>query len=74
MGLDSVSGKTAQLMSNPGITDAVDRTSLARFDMIIDVRSPGEFAEDRVPGEVLSRRNFAMTLLRKYKKPQEQQT
>jgi tRNA 2-selenouridine synthase len=52
MGLDSVSGKTAQLMSNPGITDAVDRTSLARFDMIIDVRSPGEFAEDRVPGAV----------------------
>jgi tRNA 2-selenouridine synthase len=52
MGLDSVSGKTAQLMSNPGITDAVDRTSLARFDMIIDVRSPAEFAEDHVPGAV----------------------
>jgi len=52
MSLDSVSGKTAQLMSNPGITDAVDRTSLARFDLIIDVRSPAEFAEDRVPGAV----------------------
>jgi tRNA 2-selenouridine synthase len=37
-------------MSNPGITDAVDRASLARFDMIIDVRSPAEFAEDHVPG------------------------
>ncbi len=52
MSLDSVSGKTAQLMSNPGTTDAVDRTSLARFDMIIDVRSPAEFAEDHVPGAV----------------------
>lgn len=52
MSLDSVSGKTAQCMSNPGIADAVDRTSLARFDMIIDVRSPGEFAEDHVPGAV----------------------
>ena len=39
-------------MSNPGITDSVDRTSLTRFDMIIDVRSPAEFAEDRVPGAV----------------------
>ena len=39
-------------MSNPGSTEAVDRVSLARFDMIIDVRSPGEFAEDHVPGAV----------------------
>jgi tRNA 2-selenouridine synthase len=39
-------------MSNPGTTDAVDRMSLTRFDMIIDVRSPAEFAEDRVPGAV----------------------
>jgi tRNA 2-selenouridine synthase len=39
-------------MTNPGITDGVDRRSLSQFDMIIDVRSPGEFAEDHVPGAV----------------------
>lgn len=50
--LDRVSGKTAWLMSNPGATDAVDRASLAGFDMIIDVRSPAEFAEDHLPGAV----------------------
>jgi tRNA 2-selenouridine synthase len=27
-----------------------DRATLARFDAIIDVRSPGEFAQDHVPG------------------------
>jgi tRNA 2-selenouridine synthase len=32
------------------LTEAVDRASLAKFDAIIDVRSPGEFAEDHVPG------------------------
>lgn len=32
------------------LTEAVDAASLARFDAIIDVRSPGEFAEDHVPG------------------------
>jgi tRNA 2-selenouridine synthase len=32
------------------ITEAVDAASLAKFDAIIDVRSPGEFAEDHVPG------------------------
>ncbi len=37
-------------MSNPGSTEAVDHVSLALFDMIIDVRSPAEFAEDHVPG------------------------
>jgi tRNA 2-selenouridine synthase len=37
-------------MSNPGTTEAVDHTSLSQYDMIIDVRSPGEFAEDHVPG------------------------
>src|ERR1700742_2216280 len=26
--------------------------ALARFDMIIDVRSPGEFAQDHIPGAV----------------------
>ena len=39
-------------MSNPGLTDAVDDKSLSQFDMIIDVRSPGEFAEDHIPGAV----------------------
>ncbi|MEQ1780017.1 MAG: tRNA 2-selenouridine(34) synthase MnmH [Hyphomonadaceae bacterium] len=39
-------------MSNPGSTEAVDHVALAQFDMIIDVRSPGEFAEDHVPGAV----------------------
>ena len=39
-------------MSNPGSTEAVDHVSLAQFDMIIDVRSPGEFAEDHLPGAV----------------------
>jgi tRNA 2-selenouridine synthase len=32
------------------LTEAVDAASLAKFDAIIDVRSPGEFAEDHVPG------------------------
>jgi tRNA 2-selenouridine synthase len=32
--------------------DAADPESLAPFDAIIDVRSPGEFAEDHVPGAV----------------------
>ncbi|HEY3812775.1 MAG TPA: tRNA 2-selenouridine(34) synthase MnmH [Caulobacteraceae bacterium] len=31
---------------------AADPQALARFDMIIDVRSPAEFAEDHVPGAV----------------------
>lgn len=39
-------------MSNPGITEAVDPGVLAAYDMIIDVRSPGEFAEDHIPGAV----------------------
>lgn len=33
-------------------TDKVDRETLGRFDLIVDVRSPGEFAEDHVPGAV----------------------
>lgn len=32
------------------VTEAVDARALAGFDAIIDVRSPGEFAEDHVPG------------------------
>lgn len=39
-------------MTNPGATEAVDWKSLAQFDMIIDVRSPGEFAEDHIPGAI----------------------
>ena len=39
-------------MSNPGVTEAVDLESLRQFDMIIDVRSPDEFAEDHIPGAV----------------------
>ncbi|MDP3852715.1 tRNA 2-selenouridine(34) synthase MnmH [Phenylobacterium sp.] len=35
-----------------GVTSQVDAASLARFDAIIDVRSPGEFAEDHIPGAV----------------------
>lgn len=31
-------------------TEAVDAKSLAYFDAYIDVRSPGEFAEDHIPG------------------------
>jgi tRNA 2-selenouridine synthase len=33
-------------------TDRLDAESLARFDDIIDVRSPAEFAEDHVPGAI----------------------
>lgn len=32
--------------------DKVDRETLAGFDQVVDVRSPGEFAEDHVPGAV----------------------
>jgi tRNA 2-selenouridine synthase len=39
-------------MTNPGSTNAVDWKSLSQFDMIIDVRSPGEFAEDHIPGAI----------------------
>jgi tRNA 2-selenouridine synthase len=34
------------------VTDQVDLAALARFDDIIDVRSPGEFAEDHVSGAI----------------------
>lgn len=34
------------------VTQDVSPAALARFDMVIDVRSPGEFAEDHVPGAV----------------------
>lgn len=53
-GTDSASGARSRrsVMSNPGATEAVDHASLGQFDMIIDVRSPGEFAEDHIPGAV----------------------
>jgi tRNA 2-selenouridine synthase len=34
------------------LVDAVEPSALARFDAVIDVRSPGEFAEDHIPGAV----------------------
>jgi tRNA 2-selenouridine synthase len=34
------------------VTDDLSAGALARFDMLIDVRSPGEFAQDHVPGAV----------------------
>lgn len=34
------------------VTQDVTPAALARFDMVIDVRSPGEFAQDHLPGAV----------------------
>ncbi len=34
----------------PQTTSAVDAAALAGYDAIIDVRSPGEFSEDHIPG------------------------
>lgn len=34
------------------VTEDVSPAALTRFDMVIDVRSPGEFAEDHLPGAV----------------------
>ena len=39
-------------MTNPAATEAVDHRSLSQYDMVIDVRSPAEFAEDHIPGAV----------------------
>ena len=39
-------------MSGPETVASADAVTRARFDMVIDVRSPGEFAEDHVPGAV----------------------
>ncbi|MFN3584375.1 tRNA 2-selenouridine(34) synthase MnmH [Phenylobacterium sp.] len=36
----------------PQVTEDVSAEALARFDMVIDVRSPAEFAEDHLPGAV----------------------
>lgn len=39
-------------MAGIQILKTADAESLARFDMVIDVRSPAEFAEDHAPGAV----------------------
>jgi tRNA 2-selenouridine synthase len=39
-------------MANPETISAVDPATLAKFDAVIDVRSPAEFAEDHVPGAI----------------------
>ena len=39
-------------MANPEVTDDIRPQALARYDAIIDVRSPAEFAEDHVPGAI----------------------
>lgn len=39
-------------MSGIEILETADAASLARFGAVIDVRSPGEFAEDHVPGAI----------------------
>ncbi len=39
-------------MTNPSPVATADPAALSRFDMIIDVRSPAEFAEDHVPAAV----------------------
>ncbi|MGA0600454.1 tRNA 2-selenouridine(34) synthase MnmH [Caulobacter sp. KR2-114] len=39
-------------MANPEATQDITPAALARFDAIIDVRSPAEFAEDHVPGAI----------------------
>ena len=35
-----------------GVAKSADAATLAGFDVVIDVRSPGEFAEDHVPGAI----------------------
>jgi tRNA 2-selenouridine synthase len=39
-------------LSGIEILQSADRESLAAFDMVIDVRSPGEFAQDHAPGAI----------------------
>jgi tRNA 2-selenouridine synthase len=39
-------------MTGPEVVDNADAASRARFDLVIDVRSPGEFALDHIPGAV----------------------
>ncbi len=39
-------------MAAIGSTETVDAASLARFDALLDVRSPGEFAQDHMPSAI----------------------
>jgi tRNA 2-selenouridine synthase len=39
-------------MTQPQVVASADKATRARFDLVIDVRSPGEFAEDHIPGAV----------------------
>ncbi|MBS0295591.1 MAG: tRNA 2-selenouridine(34) synthase MnmH [Proteobacteria bacterium] len=39
-------------MAGIEVIDSVDAATRARFDLIIDARSPAEFAEDHVPGAI----------------------
>lgn len=39
-------------MPNPEVLENADPAILAAFDAVIDVRSPGEFAQDHVPGAI----------------------
>ena len=39
-------------MTGPQVVESADAATRARFDLVIDVRSPSEFAEDHVPGAV----------------------
>src|SRR5271170_3695091 len=39
-------------MARIQVLETADAASLAAFDAVIDVRSPGEFAEDHAPGAI----------------------
>jgi tRNA 2-selenouridine synthase len=39
-------------MTSPDVVQGADAASRARFDLVIDARSPSEFAEDHIPGAV----------------------
>lgn len=39
-------------MTTPEVVPNAGRETRARFDLVIDARSPGEFAEDHIPGAV----------------------
>jgi tRNA 2-selenouridine synthase len=39
-------------MTSPDVVQSADAPTRARFDLVIDARSPSEFAEDHIPGAV----------------------
>src|SRR5258708_16255914 len=47
-------GTTRRALRSPAIKflQTADQESLARYDLVIDVRSPAEFAEDHAPGAI----------------------